>query len=506
MPLIDTEVATVSPSPAAAPARLARNVVWVSGAVAVTLVALASRFGYHRDELYFLAAGRHLDWGYADQGPLTPLLARAMNMIDPGSLTVLRLPSAAAAAVVVLLTGLLARELGGRARAQSLAAVTAAAAVIVLFTGHTLSTSTFDLLAWTLLSWLVVRAIRAGRDRMWLLIGAVLGVALLNKPLPAFFAVALLAGIAVAGPRRLLHNRYLWTGAAIAVVLWSPWLIWQAAHGWPQLTVSQSIAGGGSTSSQPWWAIVPFQALLAGPALAPVWIAGLVRLFRDPAVRDVRLLAWTWVFLAVAFMATGGKPYYLAGLLPVLIGSGSVWVDAWLDRGRVRARRVLLSTVVAISALAGLLIALPVLPAHDAGPVVAMNPDVGETIGWPQLARTVADVDRRLPAGTRPVIFTANYGEAGAIDRFGPALGLPRAYSGHNAYAQWGPPPDRSAPIIAVGIEPAQLAIHMRGCTIAAHVTNPAGIDNDENGEPVAICDAPRRAWSQEWPSLTHLG
>ena len=259
-------------------------------------------------------------------------------------------------------------------------------------------------------------------------------------------------------------------------------------------------------AEKPWWAIVPFQALLAGPALAPVWIAGLVRLFRDPAVREVRFLAWTWVFLAVIFMATGGKPYYLAGLLPVLIGSGSVWVDAWLDRGRARARRILLSTVLAISALAGALIALPVLPAHDAGPVVAMNPDVGETIGWPQLARTVADVDRRLPAGARPVIFAANYGEAGAIDRFGPALGLPRAYSGHNAYAQWGPPPDGSAPIIVVGIDPAQLATHMRGCTIAAHITNPAGIDNDENGEPVAICDAPLRTWSREWPSLTHLG
>jgi Dolichyl-phosphate-mannose-protein mannosyltransferase len=505
MYLIDTEVAVMSPPPAAARAPLARSGAWVSGVVAVTLVALASRYGYHRDELYFLAAGRHLDWSYPDQGPLTPLLARVMNAIDPGSLTLLRLPSALAAAATVLLTGMLARELGGRARAQSLAAVTAAVAVIVLFTGHTLSTSTFDLLAWTLLSWLVVHAIRARRDRLWLVIGAVFGVALLNKPLPVFFAVALLAGIAVAGPRRLLHNRYLWAGAAIAVALWSPWLIWQTAHGWPQLTVSRAIAGGGSTSSQPWWAVVPFQALLAGPVLAPVWIAGLVRLFRDPALRNVRFLAWTWLFLAIAFMATGGKPYYLAGLLPVLIGSGSVWVDAWLDRGRARAGRVLLSAVVAISALAGLLIALPVLPADHAGPVVAMNPDVGETIGWPQLARTVANVAGRLPAGARPVVVTANYGEAGAIDRFGPALGLPQAYSGHNAYSHWGPPPDGSAPVIAIGFDPDKLATHMRGCTIATHVTNSAGVDNDENGAAVAVCDAPLRPWSLVWPSLTHL-
>ena len=351
-----------------------------------------------------------------------------MSEINADSLTILRLPSAIAAGAIVALTGLLARELGGGRRAQLIAATCAAVGTVVLFTGHLLSTSTFDLLVWTALSLLVVRAVRTGNDRLWLVAGVVLGLGLLNKPLPAFLAVGLFAGVLVAGPRRLLRNPYVWAGAAIALVLWTPWIVWQADNGWPQIDVSRSIAEGHSTSSEPWWAVIPFQLLLISPLLAPVWITGLVRLFREPAMRDFRFLAWTWVALAIVFMATGGKPYYLAGLLPVLLGAGAPVVDGWLDRGRATVRRRLLVGAVALSAAVSLVISLPILPAKDAGPVIDVNDDVGETIGWPDFARTVADVYRDLPP--EAVILTGDYGEAGAIDRYGPALGLPQAYSG----------------------------------------------------------------------------
>jgi 4-amino-4-deoxy-L-arabinose transferase-like glycosyltransferase len=485
---------------------VSRTEALIAAAVTVVLIAFASGYGPHRDELYFVAAGRHLAWGFADQGPVTPLIARAMSEIAPGSLTVLRLPSALAAGVTVLLTGLLARELGGGRRARTIAAACAAVASIVLVTGHMLSTSTFDLLVWTAVSWLAVRAVRTGEDRLWPLAGVVLGIGLLNKPLPAFLVLGLAAGVLVAGPRRLLRNRYVWSGAALALALWSPWILWQAAHDWPQLDVARSIAGGGSASSQPWWAIVPFQALLAGPPLAAVWIAGLVALVRDPALRDVRFVAWAWVALAVVFMATGGKPYYLAGLLPVLVGAGAVQVDGWLGRGRMRARRALLVATVAVSAPVGAIIALPVLPAEDAGPVVAVDADVGETIGWPELARTVADVFQGLPDARRAVILARNYGEAGAIDRYGPALGLPGAYSGHDAYGEWGPPPDGGAPVIAVGLRPAEIAAQLRGCRLAARIDDRAGVDNEERGRAVMVCRGPRRPWSQEWPALRRLG
>lgn len=478
----------------------------VAAAVLVVLVALASGYGYHRDELYFLAAGRHLAWGYPDQGPLTPLIAALMTWLAPGSLTVLRVPSAIAAACTVVVTGLLCREVDGGRRAQVLAAICSAVAVIVLFTGHTLSTSTFDLLIWTVVSWLAVRAVRSSRPWLWPVAGAVLGLGLQNKALPVFLAVAVVAGLALSGPRRVLREWRFWLGAAIAVVLWSPWLVWQAGHGWPLLAVSGAIAAGGSTSSAPWWQIVPFQALMAGPLLAPVWIAGLVRLFRDPAVRDIRFLGWTWVVLAVVFMVVGGKPYYLTGLLPLLHGVGAVPVTRWLEHGRVRVRRSLLRTVVALSAVAGCVIALPVVPAHMAGPVVAMNPDVGETIGWPDLVNTVADVAGGVRDRDHLVIVTANYGEAGAIDRYGPALGLPHAYSGHNGYGLWGPPPNNTAgPVIAVGYEPGRAASMLRGCNLAARIHNSAGIDNDENGEPILLCAGPRDSWATAWPQIRHL-
>jgi 4-amino-4-deoxy-L-arabinose transferase-like glycosyltransferase len=348
--------------------------------------------------------------------------------------------------------------------------------------------------------------VRTGDGRPWLAAGAVLGIGLLNKPLPAFLAFGLLAGVVLAGPRRLLRSPPVWAGAALALALWSPWIVWQARHGWPQLDVSRSIAAGQSASSQPWWAVVPFQLLLVSPPLAPVWIAGLVRLLREPALRRFRFVAAAWAVLAVVFMATGGKPYYLAGLLPVLIAAGAVAVDGWLERGR-RLRRALLAGALALSAAVDAVIALPVLPAADAGAVVAVNADVGETIGWPDFARTVAGVARRLPreGRGRAVILTRNYGEAGAIDRFGPALGLGRAYSGHNAYADWGPPPGGAAPVIAVGLRPADVA-QLRDCRVAARIDNRAGIDNDERGTVVLVCAGPRRPWSRVWPALRHFG
>jgi hypothetical protein len=159
--------------------------------------------------------------------------------------------------------------------------------------------------------------------------------------------------------------------------------------------------------------------------------------------------------------------------------------------------------IIAISASAAVnaVISLPLLPAHDAGPVIALNPDVGETIGWPDLVHEVAAVRRQVHGPV--VILASNYGEAGAIDRYGPALGLPNAYSGHNAFGDWGPPPDRPARVITIGDG---LRRHLRGCRTAARVSNQAGIDNDENGAPIMICTGPRTTWSQEWPSIKVLG
>jgi 4-amino-4-deoxy-L-arabinose transferase-like glycosyltransferase len=487
------------------PERLALGVLLGLGSVVVLLlIVFAGSYGYHRDELYFLEAGHHLAWGYPDQAPVTPLLAHLMNTLAPGSLTVLRVPSALMTGGTVLLAGAIARELGARRRAQLIAASCTAVASVVLFEGHLLSTSTVDLFVWSTVTWLVARVIRTGQQQLWLVAGIAAGVDLLNKPLIAFLLASLGASLLAVGPRRVLRSWWPWAGLAIAALIWAPWLLWQAQHGWPQLKVSSAIAHGGSASSQSRWALLPFQFLLVSPVLAPVWIAGLVALLHRPHWRPFRFFALTWILLALVFVITGGKPYYLAGMFPVLLGAGAVETDAWLQRGSGRLRPAVLGVAVALSGVISALIALPILPADQAGPVIAMNADVGETIGWPQFARTVADVYRGAPR--QSVIFTSNYGEAGALDRYGPALGLPQAYSGHNAFAEWGPPPDRPGAVVVVGLDPAPLHNHFAGCRLAARITNSAGVDNDERGAPVDLCVGTRGPWSRIWSSLRHLG
>ena len=152
--------------------------------------------------MYFLAAGQHLSWGYPDQPPFVPALARIIDSVAPGSLFALRLPSALAAAAVVVITGLLAREFGGGRGAQALAAGSMAIGAFVLGSGHLLSTSTFDLLAWTALLWLIVRTLRTDNDWLWLVTGFVAGLGLLDSNLVGFLVAAVVAGAAAAGGGR----------------------------------------------------------------------------------------------------------------------------------------------------------------------------------------------------------------------------------------------------------------------------------------------------------------
>ncbi len=467
----------------------------------VVLLSSSRGYGYHRDELYFLRAGQHLAWGYPDQPPLTPLLARVMDELAPGSLLALRLPSALAVGTLIVLTALIARELGGGRGAQLLAASCSAVGSVFVITGHLLSTTTFDLLAWTALTLLLVKVLAGGDQRLWLAVGAVAGVGLLNKQLVAFLLLGVLAGVLLAGPRDVLRSPWAWTGAVLALALWSPHLVWQAHAGWPALEVASSVAGGGSVSSEPPALFLPFQLVLVSPFLVPVWGAGLVVLWREPRLRS---LALAYPVLALVFLLTGGKPYYLAGLYPLLLAAGASPAVRWLQRGL--RRTPLLVGALVLSAAASAVLGLPVLPADRLGgsPVVALNEDAAETVGWPRLVATVAEAHEQ--AGSRAVLLTENYGEAGAIDRYGPAHGLPRAHSGHNGYADWGPPPEQDLPVVAVGFPAAELAGWFGDCQLAAVLDNGLDVDNEEQGQPVHLCTQRRSAWSLLWPDIRRLG
>lgn len=493
--------------PAALPALAFRPVLAIAVVFTGLLIALSDRYGYHRDELYFLACGQHLAWGYPDQPPLVPVIARLMTDLAPGSLLVLRLPSALAGGGLVVLTGLLARELGGRGAAQALACAVIALAPVMTGTFHWLETATFNLLAWALLLWLLVRILRTGDQRLWLLAGLTAGAGLLNSDLVAFLILAVVAALAVAGPRAPLRSGWFYAGGAIALALWAPYLVWQGSHGWPELTVAHSIAAGRSGSSAPWWLIVPEQFILVPAWFAPIWIAGLVRLLRNPELHWCRAAGVAWPVLAVAFMVTGGKPYYLAAYLPVLIAAGAQPTVDWARRG-YRGRRAGLIVAGLVLTMPELPVTLPILPVsvvHDT-PIVALNYDAGETIGWPAFVAEIAAVYRSLPPAQRrtTAIVTANYGEAGAVDRFGPADGLPAAYSGHMSFWYWGPPPARATTAILVGYQRSYVTF-CGSAHVATHLNNHVGVDDDEQGAPVWICSQLTASWRAIWPEQKHF-
>jgi len=482
----------------------------IGACVFALLAVVASRYGYHRDELYFVEAGHHLAWGYPDQPPLVPVLARLMNGLGRGSVAVLRLPSALAGALVVPLTAAIARQCGAEPAAQLLAAGVMATGGFLIGTGHLLSTATFDFFAWVLICGLVLAILRGGDERLWLAVGAVAGAGLLVSDLVAFLIAAIVGGIAIAGPRRTFASPWLWVGGLTATAMWMPYLVWQARHGWPQLTVSRAIAAGHSGSSAPRWALLPEQLVLISPWLAPVWIAGLVRLLREPALRFARAFGWAWILLAVAFVISGGKPYYPAGLFPVLVAAGAEPTLGWLRRGRVALRRVALAIAFVLSALGSVLIGLPVVPIADLHKtsIVKLNYDIGETVAWPTYVHEIAFAWDQLPVPVRAhaAILTSNYGEAGAIDRYGPALGLPKAYSGHMGFWYWGPPTPTATSVLGVGFDPGYLERYFTHVRLLARLENHLGVNNDEQHAPVWLATRLRGSWAALWPRFKNLG
>jgi 4-amino-4-deoxy-L-arabinose transferase-like glycosyltransferase len=428
-----------------------------------------------------------------------------MSSLDPGSLVLLRLPAALAAGALVLLTALLTRELRGGRAAQLLACAVTMLAPIVTGTGHLLVTFGFDMPVTALLCWLAVRILRTGEQRLWLVAGLAAGAGLLDTDLIAFFMFALVAGLAIAGPRQPLRSGWLYAGGAVALAMWAPYLAWQASHGWPELAVARSIAAGRTGTSAPWWGILPEQLILLPILSAPIWMAGLARLLRDRELRPYRAIGIAYPVLAVVFMATGGKPNYLAVMLPLLLAAGAQPAVDWIGRGQPRLRRGLLAAALVLSA-AELPVTLPVVPVSDLQDTgVKPDSDQNETIGWPAFVQEIARVYHALPAAQRSsaVVVASNYGEAGAVDRFGPADGLPAAYSPETGFWYWGPPPASKTVAIIVGASQADVRV-CGSARVALLLDSHVGVE--EQGEPVWICTQLRESWADIWPQVRYLG
>jgi 4-amino-4-deoxy-L-arabinose transferase-like glycosyltransferase len=480
---------------AALPGFAAGPVALVVVLQAVVLTALSGRYGFHRDELYFLVAGDHPAWGYADQPPLTPMLAKAAVTIFGETPVGLRVAATLIGVLTVVVVALLAREFGGGRGAQAFAAAATALSTAALVVAHMLSTTSVDMLVWTVVALFAVKLLRTRDPRWWLALGAAVGIGSLNKWLVFLLVTALGIALLVTGPRAILRSAWLAAGLVLGVAIAVPAVVWQARHGFPMLTVAGGISEDDGTENR--ILFIPMQLVYLSPILVPVWLAGLVRLWRD---RRYRAIALSYPVLCVELLVLGGKPYYSVPLLLVLVAAGAEPSLRWLAKGATR--RVVLGALAVVCVAISVVIALPVLPAKALGPVLGVNAEQGEQVGWPPFVGTVSEVWHRIPAGERDraVIITANYGQAGAIDRYGSGYGLPAAYSGHMSFGDWGPPPDAmTGPVVMVG-DAGQRAF--TGCQ--AEARNDSPIDNDEHGTQIALCTGTVAPWSALWSGLRH--
>ena len=474
---------------------MVRGVWWVAGGVVALLLSVAGRYGFHRDEFYFIVAGRRLDWGFVDQPPLTPLIAKIAQAINLESPFVLRILPALAIGGVAVLAASISRQLGGGTKAQVYAAVTAGGAGFALAVGHLLSTATFDYFLWTLATWILVRLLDGGDPRWWLGLGLTIGVGLQNKHLIGVFAVAVFVGLLATGQRRLLASPWPWVGVALAALIALPNLLWQVGNDFPQIEMARALAGRGDGPV----AFVLEQVGLLSIVLAVPAGVGLWRLLRSDSLARMRPVGIAFVLIFMVFLVSGGKSYYVAPMYPVLLAAGALWVE---DLGKVSQRAML--TASAVGVFIGLFISLPLLAPSSMSALDATG-ELGETVGWPELIEQVAVVYETIPLDQRTdvAIFTGSYGEAGAIDVLGPAVGLPAAVSGHNNYWLWGPP-DRHGPVIGVG----QIGdVIQRICPDmiqAGTISNPYGVENEEAGLPLFLCLDPVGQLADIWPDVGH--
>ena len=484
-----------------------RPVTAVAVAVVAVLVAVSWRYGYHRDELYYLQQSAHLAWGSVDSGPLVIAIARLADACCQGALPALRLPPALASGGTVALTALMARELGGERFAQWFAALCIALSGVLFGSGHLLSTTPFDILAWTGILLLVLRILRTGNTRLWLPVGLLVGAALLNKNTVFFLLFGLGVGLLAAPSRALLWSPWVLVGAAVAAVMWAPTLAWQADHGWAMFEMSGNLREEHSGLGVG-IAFFPLQFLVMNVVTAPVWLSGLVRLWRDPERGPYRAVAIAFVVLAVTLaIAIGDRPYFLAPLYTVLFAAGAVAFEGRIAEGRPRVSRRAAVAVLVIGGLTAAPVALPMLPASvlRTVPLQDVNYDLGEQVGWPELTRTVVAAYRSMG---RPdaVVVGSNYGQVGAVFHYAPPGIAQRTFSRQNTDWWYGPPPANAQSAVLVGFGPEFLDRFWTDCRLAARVQNDAGIDNDEDGQPVWTCTGRREPWSRIWPDLRGYG
>jgi hypothetical protein len=481
------ETALTRPIPRTLP--FARGpVLSIAAVVGATQLAASVGGAYWFDEVYMLAIGRHhLDWGSADQPPLTPLLAALMDAIAPGSVVALRLPAVLATAAAVIVAALVARELGGDRRAQTLTAGAQATTLWITLAGHWLTPYALEPVQWLVLGWLLVRWIRLRDDRLLLALGATAGIAAQTKFQVLLLAAVLLAAVLVCGPRELLRRPLLWAGAGIGALIALPTLVWQAVNGWPQLQMTGVVASeadalyGGRTGVA---VLLIGSAGLAGTALL---LYGLWVLLSADEMRPYRFFAVTFVVLYAVFVVVPGRPYYLGGLYGIIAAAGALGLQRRREAGRKRFSWAAWPAYALSAAAAGGLLLF------SATTITATSDDIGEAI-----ARRTAAAYHHLPTDVREhtALIGGSYIVAAYLDGYSLQYDLPEAYSGNRGYGWFPPPPEGDDTVLFVGRDPGDLRSYFADVRMVA--------DGGQDAS-VWLCTGRQEPWAELWPRLRTL-
>ena len=485
------------------------------GAVLILHLAVLGRYGIGWDELYYVACADHLDWGYVDHPPLVAAIVAAARSVLGDSLPALRFPGLVAGLTSALVAGLIARELGAGRFGQLLACLCVTLAPGCAAIRHTLSMNPFDHLFWTLALLLTARILGRGEPRLWPLFGLVVGIGILNKYSIGFFCAALGLGLLLTPARRHLADRRFWLGAAIAVVIVLPHVAWQMRHDWASLEFMRNV----STRKNLPLSLLEFwraSVVMMNPLTVPIWAAGLGFLLLSRRGRPYRALGFVYPVLLVVFQANHGKPYYLVPTYFSLFAAGACFAESRAG-GRPWARAALVSIVV-VPFLIACPLFLPVLHeealvryqarlgllprAEERGHAPTQLPVIfASMLGFEDRVRAVARVYRALPEGERAAtaIFGAGYGNAAAVDYFGPRYGLPKAIGGHNSYWLWGPRGYTGEVVITIGAAQCDLEGVFEEVRLVEVVNSPYAQDRDV---AVHLCRRMKLPMSVLWPRV----
>jgi hypothetical protein len=480
-------------------------------------------YGYFRDELYYIACGEHLAWGYVDLAPMIALVARVTRAILGDSLFAIRFPAALAGAGLVFVTGLIVRELGGRRFAITLASVAVIIAPGFLILHTILTMNAFEPLFWALGAYLLVRILKTGDARLWLWFGVVAGLGLMNKHSTLMFGFAVVVALLLTPARKYFLSKWLWLGGLVALLIFLPNILWQIKYGFPTVEVLRNADKNQNLPISP-FDFFKGQLLLTHPLTFPLWAAGLYFYLAAKAGKPYRALGWAYVVMFVSMILLRAKVYYLLPIYPVLFAAGAVWCEDLFARmaARARAWRWLKPATVALLLVGGVALAplsLPVLPVEtfiryqralgletprtEKLRLAELPQHYADMFGWEELTGTVAQVYHSLPAEEQPrcAIFARNYGEAGAIDFFGARYGLPKAIGKHQNYFLWGPRDYTGECVITIGEKLEGVQKSFNQIELAATFTHPYVLPH-ENNQPIFVCRQPKAPLREIWPQV----